>query len=79
MPSWHQSFSLPHARGWWCQGREQEGSVDLPYNKSSLEETGGVPPWPMDKDTEAWGREITCLGHFMGGDNGIAGWILVWP
>lgn len=40
VPSWHWSCGLPCARGWWCQGKEREGGVDLPYNKCSLEETG---------------------------------------
>lgn len=22
LSSWHWSYSLPQARGWWCQGRE---------------------------------------------------------
>lgn len=28
---------------------------------------------PMDEETEARDREITCSGHFMGGDDGTAG------
>lgn len=79
VPSWHWSCGLPRARGWWCQAKEREGGVDLPYNKCSLEETGRMSPQPMDEETEARDREITCSGHFMGGDDGTAGWIRVWP
>lgn len=78
--SWHWSCGLPRARGWRCQGREQEGGINFPYSKSSLEETGReclLSQW-MGK-LRPGAEKSFVQGHFIGKANGTVEWTLVWP
>lgn len=68
-----------HVAGSAGEGSEREVSIYFTSPLWRRQADSAVPPQPVDEQTEAKGRESSCSGHFMGGANGTAGWMLVWP